>query len=516
VDELELLIAIVVGLFKLVRFIFRLWFRLLFGGLRLLFPRARPPAATRAAPMRTAAPQSAKALPARMPTSAATAMDAPLRAVLNMAEAEARRCAAEEANRPFVVTLEQVIARARQTIGRPVTDAAALEARRRLVEQLAALVEMVEAMTQQRRDPALLDLLGDADALADACYRPIVEHCRRRGIRLSSDRARTILGGDKLFFFSVDDPTGLATIVLPTAWATQIGWWPALAHEIAHDFYRSVAGLDAELTRRLRLVPGRVADERAGTRAIEPAVAAWREELFADAFGTMMLGPAYVHTMSWVFGAPARPIEVCAALPDGEGGYEEHPPRHVRVVCAARLLGAMGYGAEGDALEAAWRRRHKEPRRVLLPTAGGRWLALDDEMVIERAGEVGTALYETGFDVLAGVPLRSLTGLDFGPREHQLAIAVRDALIARQRPKVRDARLVITGSVLAWIAAPGDAARIYAAARDLIEGVGAPRQFAAPAAGIADGGAAEIDAAAWRDAVVLDAILQSPRLRRRA
>src|SRR6185369_13228326 len=100
------------------------------------------------------------------------------------------------------------------------------------------------------------ELLGDADALAEACYRPIVDYCDQRAIKLISDRTATAIGGDKLFILRFDDPSGLAPIVLPANWSTEIGWWPALAHEIGHDFFNSVANLELELRKELRL-PGR-------------------------------------------------------------------------------------------------------------------------------------------------------------------------------------------------------------------------------------------------------------------
>src|SRR5262249_35328673 len=171
-------------------------------------------------------------------------------------------------------------------------------------------------------------------------------------------------------------------------------------------------------------------------------------------------------------------------------------------------LGMMGYGALGDRLEASWRRAHREPGYVYFPNRSGNWVTLTDEIVIERALQVGGALYETGLPSLAGLPLRSIPGLDFGPREHEAARAVKDALLAGRKPTLKDPRLVISGSVIAWTEKPSEAARILKIARDLIDAVGVPRRRSqwAPEAQVEIAVAPE--AQEWRDAIILDALLQ--------
>jgi hypothetical protein len=227
----------------------------------------------------------------------------------------------------------------------------------------------------------------------------------------------------------------------------------------------------------------------------------------------MMLGPAYLHTMAAIFGAPDQPARVCAVAPNG-ARYEEHPPGHVRVVCAARLLGQMAYGKEGDDLERAWRQRHNQPDRLFFPATTGEWMAVADEPVIQRASAVGTALYATGLTALAGAPLRSIPGLDFGPREHARAKEVKAALAAGRRPMLRDPRLLIAGAVLAWYERTDDRARIYRVTRDCIEGISGEPRRAATAAEPAQADQ-PLDADVLRDAILLDLVLSPPpRLRR--
>jgi hypothetical protein len=520
-DEFEILIAIIVGIFKLIRWIVKTLFRGIFGLFGAL-KRAQQgemknPAATRALPQ--------KNIPAQVPVSARPVTPGAGPALRQLAERmkelskesldDAERCAGEEQNSQFVDSFRYVSDEAKRVArdaplareGKAVGDAFANG------ERLQALLEVLTVLADQRRDSDLLELLGDADALAESCYRPIVDYCKQRGIKLISDRTATAIGGDKLFILRFDDPSGLAPIVLPADWSTQIGWWPALSHEIGHDFFNSVANLELELRRELKL-PGRVGKLPGGQLRqgdLDTAVGAWMEELFADAFGTMMLGPAFVATMSWTMGNPKEPVVAVAAAPTKQGNFEEHPPGHVRVVTACRLLGMMGYGALGDRLEASWRRAHREPTAVYFPTRTGGWATVSDEAVLERALEVGGALYETGLPSLSGFPLRSIPGLDFGPREHQAAHAVKDAILANRKPALKDPRLVIAGAVVAWSEKPTESARILKVARDLIDGVGVPRRRSTWAPESVEREAIAPDAQLWRDAIVLDALLQRRR-----
>jgi cbb3-type cytochrome oxidase subunit 3 len=425
----------------------------------------------------------------------------------------AARCQEEAPNLRFVRSFEDVTARANHLARRlRMRDLEVVRELSRARMHLDAVFEVTSFMAAQRRDQTLRELLGDADALAEACYRPIVEHCRRREISLSSDRAVTVLDGDKLYFFSIDDPTGLATIVLPGAFASELGWWPALVHEIGHDFYRSVADLSKDLVTALgvpanaRLPSGTTT---LTTADLDRALFAWHEELFADAFGTMMLGPAYIRTMMWTFGTEGKE-EAARARALDDGRFEEHPPSHVRVAAACRLLGRMGYGGEGDRLEAIWRKRVGPFDHVVIPTHRGLFFACEDEPVIEIAARVGTLLYEQGMPSLGEQPLRSIFGLDFGPREHAEASLVARRLAAGRQPLVRDPRLLIAGGVLAWFDHPEQAVRIYQLVRQAIWGVAEvrspyPFQEDRPA------DEARITPTLVRDALILDTLLEGPR-----
>ena len=377
--------------------------------------------------------------------------------------------------------------------------------------RLDALTKLVSRMADQRCDPSYDDLIDDADTLAAACYQPVVDYCRTNDVPLSSDRTLTVFGDDcSPWLGRIDDPTGLAILHLPWTWMAEVHRWPAIGHEVGHDFYESVAGLDDEVLRRHGLTgaaeDASVLDGKDGVhvRDIDRIVTRWRRELVADAFGVMMLGPAYVVTTAAIFERPDQPMQTLAVQVDGSD-YKVHPPEHVRVVALCRLLSRMGYGALGVTMEEKWRARHGEPGGLLLPVPEG-WLRIADEPFIDRAVMLTASLYQEGFAALRGIPLSSIPGFDFGPREHEAALRARDAFLADGRAPPSDPRLLIAGAVLAWAERPGDNARLLRAARRAVgrlpapvsAGVGAP----APRAGT------EQDL--LRDAFLLDVLLAPP------
>ena len=232
----------------------------------------------------------------------------------------------------------------------------------------------------------------------------------------------------------------------------------------------------------------------------------------------MMLGPAFIQTMAWSFSGTKEAVVTLAAE---EGRFDEHPPAHLRVVLGCRLLARMGYATEARHLEAVWRQRHGQPQVFAVPTRSGRWIGLSEDPLLIRAEVLVTALYEESFAAFAGEPLRSIPGLDFGPREHQAAIEVATALLARRSPGTRDPRILIAGAVQAWARDPAQGALILRAARAHIPAVEASRrrlrlrEEAADEEALAYLGRDDDDEAAMRDAIVLDAILRRPQPGRR-
>jgi hypothetical protein len=534
-DELRLLFLLLQLVYRLVRGIIRmLWgigrfivtrlaakLRFVPAGTAPIPKRSQPRASTGGKGGRAPAPQPAPR-PAVDPALVAK-LGAQVQELMKRAGALEDRCDADPLCAPLRPTLRDFVTPKLASALAEVRKASSPGALREVASlgaYLDALLRLLSLMADQRVDPSLDELIDDADTLAEACYRPVVDYCRTNDVPLSSDRTATVFGDDcSPWLGRIDDPTGLAILHLPWSWLAEVHRWPAIGHEVGHDFYDSVAGLDEELVRRLGLVDAlddpAIVDGRYGVSQddVDRLVAVWRQELAADAFGVMMLGPAYAVTTMRIFARPDEPVQALAVSVDGDE-YEVHPPGHVRVAVVCRLLGRMGYGKIADQLEQRWRAQHKEPRSIFLPSKSTGWIRIEDAPFIERSLDVATALYRDGFTALRGIPLASMPGFDFGPREHEGALRIQAAFLGGAAPSTTDARLLIAGAVLAFDARPNDNARLLRAARLAVGKLPLP---VAKVPGLAGRGPGAPTREILRDAILLDAILtpRNPLLQRR-
>ncbi|WP_437284918.1 hypothetical protein [Sorangium sp. So ce406] len=495
--------------------------------------RVAPP--DEAAPAADVAPRS-RAPRAVVPFGAARAPDEARQRAALLRLGELDRSAAalgesvrhERANRRFADALTRFvpeeIARARA--------AAEAGAPARAVEVAADDIELVlgeiAVLARQRRDPSLLAELGDADALAEACYAPVIAFARAEGLPLRSGFPATQLTPFDLAIWTGFIPTSIAPIFLPADFFATPLRWPALAHEIGHDFLASIDDLEPALRRELGLPdagarPRSLAldDSDVPSSELRRVFGAWFEEIFCDVFGTLMFGPAYVLTMSELFFQEGEPYASLAVHRDVTGArYDEHPPPHLRVLIGCMVLERVGLGESARGLREAWARRHAEVSldHLIWPVRGA-WIPLPLQPCAEMAASIVERLYAGPLLALSGFGLQDISGLDHGPHEHQEALRARDALLAGRVPAVRDARALLAGAVLAAHWAPERALAILTRARAAIPALGTgerrPDAFA-PARGASG---APLDRRAVTEALLFREILLPPRAlrgRRRA
>jgi hypothetical protein len=526
--EFKVLIWVIVTLFKLIAFIVGGVFRLIRGLVRLVAgkmkaardsgPGGGAPLPARIALAKSPAP-GAKAPPPTTDRAAIARLITAIGAINERARALAARCDAERLCEPLRPTLRDFVlprlAQAESALRGNLPQAAVTRLAASL-RYLDGLTRLLEVMAEQRRDPAIDELIDDADALAAACYRPVLEYCRNVDIPLSSDRTATLFGdGCSPALGRIDDPTGLALLHLPWEWLSEVHRWPAIGHEVGHDFYDSVRGLDEELLRRTGLDEADsrvtlVATQDVTMSDVARIIRRWRHELAADAFGAMMLGPAYAVATAAIFADPADPANVLSVDVDGNR-YDVHPPGQLRVAAVCRLLVNMGFGAQCEEIEKRWRAQHRDARFILLPTAAG-IAALKEEPFIEQAVAFTTTLQREGHAALKGIPLYSMPGFDFGPREHVASRRIRDAFLAGEAPGAADARrldarLLVSGAVLAWAERPQDNERVLRAARLAVGNLELPVPRSAGTRAQASESFAEL----VRDAFMLDLALAPPR-----
>jgi hypothetical protein len=451
----------------------------------------RAPAPTRTAPVPGRTPRAplpggrpSSAAPPRPPAAPSLAQSANQLAARLEADAAAldERLERERLTRRFLPVLRDWLPprlrELRQAAAAGRLDAAGLD---RAVSQLAFVLDQLERMAAERLDAVLGAALADADALASACYDPVIDWTRATNLPLRAAVPAVRLGGVELAVWTGLQPTGLAPIFLPRSFFERAAWWPALAHEIGHSFLASVDGLDGRLRGELGL-PG----EAQGARPLDIAqggvtrhelqrvFGGWFEELFCDVFGTLMCGPGYTRAMFTLFAAQDDPREVLAVAVDPSGTrYDVHPPRYLRLIASCRTLERAGLDEDAAALRAEWDARHlldgAAPDRILYPI-GARHLSVPLPPIEELVASLVDRLVDGPLDALDGEGLADVGGLGYGPHEHQDALRAREALLGGRVPSVRDVRAVVAGLVLAAAANPNAEAALLARARAAIPG----------------------------------------------
>ena len=342
-----------------------------------------------------------------------------------------------------------------------------------MLRGLAELLRYLNTMAQQRMYGAS-SFLGEADAMADACYAPLLDFARLQGIDLKTSTPVSVSGDWNLSIVPRFASTRVAPLRLPVGFEQNLARWPAIAHEVAHDFYFSVDSLERELHDRLGLpdeVELPMSEREVGGAWLRQLFGAWLAEVFADVMGTVMLGPAYVEAMRRAFRNPQSPQQTAAIFQDG-GLIDEHPPARLRVYMATRVLHHLGRHQEADARWERWESDHPDARFYYLPL-GGQWVGLSDDALHSVADSVVDVLVQRPWPELEGYQLLNIPGLPYLHAEH--------AEVQRLIPELAlgatvqaDPRWIMAAALLAAAAQPALHDQILEAARRSIAGVGEP------------------------------------------
>lgn len=389
------------------------------------------------------------------------------------------------------------------------------------LDTLWLVLGKIERFMRQRLNPKTVGKVGDADALAVACYQPLVDFARARGLKLTSTIPVTDFGAYDLATWTGFIPTGLAPLSLPKDFFRRIAWWPALAHEIAHDFLAATEGLSEGLRTQLGLPdemtgrwPLRFELEGLAEGELYRICGGWFEELFCDVIGIMMVGPAYAWAMVELFPSPGDPSAIVRVGRDEAGVmYDAHPPRHLRLVLATYLLDKLGLEEVAQEVRQEWGRLHGGwPPSVLFPV-GHQWVGVPIEAIAGLVIYVGDQLYEQPLEALGGYRLRDVPGIDFGIHAKAESARVTKEILAGQVPHLTNPRWVIAGATQAWHEAPHLQKEIIRLVRRGLRAVGtfehAPQARRAKAV-------VHDDAIDAREAFLLHEIMSPPLALRRA
>jgi len=342
-----------------------------------------------------------------------------------------------------------------------------------VLQGLEELFRYLTTMARQRttsRSP----FLADADSMADACYAPILDHARAQGLDLRTSTPVAVTGDWGLSIVPRFASTRVAPLRLPSGFDRDVLRWPAIAHEVAHDFYYSLDSLEPSLHERLSLpyevsVPS--SERELSPQWLRDLHGPWMSEIFADTLGTVMLGPAYVEAMRNAFRKPGSPERTAAVFQDG-GRIEEHPPDRLRVYMATRVLHYLGRHQEADSVWERWEADHQNARFYYVPL-GGDWVGLSDDHLHDVANDVVDALLERPWPELEGFQLLNVPGLAYLHDEHAIVSRLIDPL-GRGETVDADPRWIMAAAVLATVAQPALDDTIREAAARSIRGVGEP------------------------------------------
>ena len=200
-----------------------------------------------------------------------------------------------------------------------------------------------------------------------------------------------------------------------------------IGHEIGHDVEQEL-GLTAAMEAHLARVLQPVGDPE---RAF--AWTTWRAELFADLYGVLCTGPAFVSAMADLLASDPLRIADEARSPET---WSAHPPASLRMRGLTHALGLLDFEDEAQALREAW--------EMTFPPAGGDPFIADVPTVVD-------ALWHGEYEQLGG-PLHS--AITFSVAQQRDATGVARTVLAAMEPQAGDIRCLIAGARLAFDANP--------------------------------------------------------------
>lgn len=393
-------------------------------------------------------------------------------------------------------------------------DASLLERKTSLYERQIryynATFRIVQQILRSRDARGVRDLLADADRVADRCFEPIRAFGKAYLDTYPLENVVCLLDGRDLSVTNQLAATGMALVHLPDDFATNVTLWPAIAHEVAHVAYYSIPGLADEVARLMPAAPATQlfwVTQTLTTDHIDQLIAAWAEELFADIFGAMQFGPAYIIGQTTQFASLDDP-RLTAYVGVNGARYDEHPPAQVRVRVAAQALEFLGYSRAAHEAVEHWSKAHGGMRAdYFLSGIEGKLVAVDAEVIDEPVRQLTERIVEHQFNSLSGFTLRDLPGLAFAENQHYGAIRDAEQMLAGNQVTHLDAREIVAAVV--YLAARGDQSPETLAAflRSGVLGLGVGEHIENPEYRTRPRQAAA-DPKAWFEALVLGEVLK--------
>lgn len=195
-----------------------------------------------------------------------------------------------------------------------------------------------------------------------------------------------------------------------------------VAHEVGHIVEEELGLAEALQDTCDAALAGAADDHRVAWRA-------WLGEAFADIFGTLATGPAFVATLIDFLAADR------ATLADDVQGplWSEYPSRALRVGLCIDTLRARGFYDEADGLGARW-------RDIAGPTHA--------PAVLDEAGAVAAGILGTAYAQLGHRRLGDVVGLT--AEQHDLAGTTATRVLGHEKVTSSDTRVLLAAARIAF------------------------------------------------------------------
>ena len=284
-----------------------------------------------------------------------------------------------------------------------------------------------------------------ADELAWSCYQPAQRW-------ISDDAAREpplvfFNGGSSPFtmprgvrYQAEEDPEGtlpsheftqalrqlpVAVIGIPWFQIAHLPDAPVIAHEVGHDVEE-----DLRLTASLLANVNAALEKHEVAQDRRPAWRAWLGEIFADVYGTLATGPAFVSSLIDFIAADAS--QVTSERLEGPN-WGLYPTRSLRVLVGVATLRHRGLAEEGTELWDRWRSSYPDNAMA----------EFEPDTFVVVSG-----LLDGAYDELGGKALTSL--VDFSAEESEVARRAADAFLRGRAPTTGNVRCLTAAARLAY------------------------------------------------------------------
>jgi len=245
-----------------------------------------------------------------------------------------------------------------------------------------------ESRDSEIKEGPILRSLRAADGVVRSLYEVVQQ--QKLDLEMPHQLLIVVPFMSSLYAAGFDLPTPY--IVAPYWGHRQVWTWLAYAHEVGHHVYRNVKGLSDELEINLALELW----SRGEGYDIQYIWFHWLEEIFADLFGLLQIGPAFARTQQLML--PHLPFRVLRRMGESpnlgdallRAADETHPIPYLRVLLAIRALEKLGT-TDIEPLKEKWDTRFQDvDTSKVYARVRGRYV----ELPADRMEEVGNTVLE--------------------------------------------------------------------------------------------------------------------------